>query len=93
MFEYYWNKEKETEDVWQDGWFKTGDLGKKDGDGYYYIVGRKKDMIITGGENVYPLEIENWIESHEAVEEVAVIGIPDEKWGEKVVSLCRSRQR
>ncbi|WP_456272333.1 class I adenylate-forming enzyme family protein [Bacillus sp. AK031] len=87
LFEYYWNKEKETEDVWSDGWFHTGDLAKMDGDGFCFIVGRKKDMIITGGENVYPLEIENWIESHEAVEEVAVIGIPDEKWGEKVVAF------
>ncbi|RIW28430.1 long-chain fatty acid--CoA ligase [Bacillus salacetis] len=87
LFEYYWNNEEETREAWKDGWFHTGDLARKDKDGYYYIVGRKKDMIITGGENVYPLEVENWIEAHEAVEEVAVIGIPDEKWGEKVVAF------
>ncbi|WP_421383642.1 class I adenylate-forming enzyme family protein [Bacillus salacetis] len=91
LFEYYWNKEEETEQAWKDGWFHTGDLARKEEDGYYYIVGRKKDMIITGGENVYPLEIENWIDSHEDVDEVAVIGIPDEKWGEKVVAFVAAK--
>ncbi|MGF2614751.1 long-chain fatty acid--CoA ligase [Rossellomorea vietnamensis] len=87
LFEYYWNKEEETKEVWRDGWFQTGDLAMMDKAGYYYIVGRKKDMIITGGENVYPLEIENWLESYDSVEEVAVLGVPDDKWGEKVVAF------
>ncbi|EDL63836.1 class I adenylate-forming enzyme family protein [Bacillus sp. SG-1] len=91
LFEYYWKKDDETREAWQGGWFRTGDLAKKDEDGYYYIVGRKKDMIITGGENVYPSEIEYWIESHDTVDEVAVIGIPDEKWGEKVVAFVTAK--
>ncbi|MGJ9458390.1 acyl-CoA synthetase [Oceanobacillus sp. CF4.6] len=86
-FEYYWNKPDETKETIKDGWIHTGDLARKDEEGFVYIVGRKKDMIITGGENVYPLEVEHWIESHQAVDEAAVIGLPDEKWGEIVVAF------
>ncbi|MDQ0153822.1 acyl-CoA synthetase [Robertmurraya andreesenii] len=86
-FEYYWKNEEATKETMKDGWIHTGDLAKKDEEGYYYIVGRKKDMIITGGENVYPLEVEHWLCAHPQIEEVAVIGIPDKKWGEKVVAF------
>ncbi|MGH2522431.1 MAG: AMP-binding enzyme, partial [Anaerolineales bacterium] len=63
-------------------WLHTGDLARKDPEGYYYIVGRSKDMFISGGENVYPAEIESVLHAHPAVAEAAVIGMPDPKWGE-----------
>lgn len=86
-FLYYWNRPEETNATLVDGWVRTGDLARQDADGYVYIVGRKKDMIITGGENVYPLEIEHWLEAHPAIDEAAVIGLPDEKWGEAVAAF------
>lgn len=86
-FEFYWNNEKETAAALHNGWVHTGDLARRDANGYVYIIGRKKDMIITGGENVYPLEIEQWLEMHDAVDEAAVVGVPDEKWGEKVIGF------
>src|SRR3546814_3576773 len=70
-----------------DGWVRTGDAGYMDEDGYLYIHDRVKDMVITGGENVYPAEVESAIYGHPAVQEVAVIGIPDEKWGEAVKAV------
>lgn len=91
----YWNNKQATEETWQDGWLHTGDLARRDDDGYYYIVGRKKDMIITGGENVYPIEVEQTLIEHPIIDEVAVVGIPDEKWGEKVtafISLKNNQQ-
>lgn len=86
-FSHYWNNEFATLETKKDGWVHTGDLAKKDQEGFHYIVGRKKDMIITGGENVYPLEIEHWVAAHPAVDEVAVIGLPDDKWGELVTAF------
>lgn len=86
-FKEYWNNPIETAEAWKDGWLYSGDLGKKDRDGYYYIVGRKKDMIITGGENVYPLEIEHWLCEHPDVDEASVVGLSDEKWGERVTAF------
>ncbi|MFC4559449.1 class I adenylate-forming enzyme family protein [Virgibacillus kekensis] len=86
-FEFYWKKEQQTGETLVDDWVHTGDLAKQDEEGYVYIVGRKKDMIITGGENVYPLEIEHWLESHEGISEAAVLGLPDEKWGEIVAAF------
>jgi fatty-acyl-CoA synthase len=85
-FSYYWKNSGATDETLKDGWLITGDLAKRDEDGYYYIVGRKKEMIITGGENVYPLEIEHWLCSHPSIQEAAVIGVPDEKWGEVVTA-------
>ncbi len=82
----YWRKPKETETVFMKGWFRTGDLGKKDDDGYYYITDRLKHIIISGGENISPKEIESVINQHQKVSESCVVGIPDEKWGEKVVA-------
>ena len=78
----YWNLPEEQGKSFKDGWFYTGDLVKKDAEGFFYITGRKKEMIISGGENVYPLEVEQVLQKHPAVEEVAIIGVPHEKWGE-----------
>jgi len=80
----YWGKPEATAEAIPDGWFRTGDLGRMDEDGYYYIVDRKKEMIIRGGYNVYPREIEEVLHEHPAVAEVAVIGIPHDELGEEV---------
>lgn len=82
----YWNLPEETEKAFVDGWFCTGDLVRADEDGFVYIAGRKKDMLISGGENIYPIEVEQVILQHPAVEEVAVFGVPDPKWGEVPVA-------
>ncbi|WP_449539387.1 acyl-CoA synthetase [Ferdinandcohnia sp. Marseille-Q9671] len=87
VFHHYWNNPNATKEAYQDGWLYTGDLAKCDKEGYHYIVGRKKEMIISGGENVYPLEVEQCISKHPAINEVAVIGVPHEKWGEMVVAV------
>jgi len=82
MMKGYWNMPEETEKKLRNGWLYTGDLGKMDEDGYVYIVERKNDMIISGGVNIYPREIEEVLYKHPAVSEVCVIGVPDEHWGE-----------
>ena len=82
----YWNKPEATAEAITDGWFRTGDMAKVDSDGYYYIVDRKKDLIIRGGYNVYPREIEEVLHEHPAVAEVAVIGIPHPELGEEVAA-------
>ena len=78
----YWNRPEATADTFDRGWFRTGDIAEIDDEGFIFIKDRIKDMIISGGENIYPAEVENVIISHTAVTEVAVIGLPDEKWGE-----------
>ena len=78
----YWNNDEATQKSIENGWFKTGDLVYRDEEGYIYVKGRIKDMFISGGENVYPSEIERVIREYKGVKEVAVIAIPDEKWGE-----------
>ena len=79
----YWNQPQATAETLLDGgWLRTGDLATVDDEGYVFIVGRLKDMYISGGENVYPAEVEQAIYTHPAVAECAVIGVPDEKWGE-----------
>jgi long-chain acyl-CoA synthetase len=84
----YWEQPERTDEMIDaDGWAATGDLGRVDEDGYLYIVDRKRDMIITGGYNVYPTEVENAIAALPHVQEVAVIGAPDERWGESVVAV------
>jgi malonyl-CoA/methylmalonyl-CoA synthetase len=88
----YWKRPLETETSFVNGWFRTGDLGKKDKDGYYYITDRLKHIIISGGENISPKEIESVINHHQKVLESCVVGIPDEKWGEKVVAAVVSKQ-
>jgi acyl-CoA synthetase (AMP-forming)/AMP-acid ligase II len=81
----YWNKPDATD--FRDGWWYSGDLVQIDEDGYYYVVDRKKDMIVTGGLNVSPREVEDVVASHPAVDLVSVIGVPDEKWGESVKAV------
>jgi acyl-CoA synthetase (AMP-forming)/AMP-acid ligase II len=83
----YWRKEKETAAVFRKGWYYPLDLCRIDEKGYIYIVDRKKDMIITGGENVYPAEVENVLYRHPAVNQAAVIALPDKKWGEAVTAV------
>ncbi len=88
----YWNQRELTREVLKDGWYFTGDIGRIDELGYLFIADRKKDMIISGGENIYPIEIENVLFQHPAVADVAVIGVPDDKWGEAVKALVVLRQ-
>lgn len=78
----YWNHPQETAATIRDGWLHTGDLARRDAEGYYYIVGRLKDMIISGGENVYPAEVESILHAHPDVVEATLIGVPDPLWGE-----------
>ena len=80
----YWNKPEETESAIVDGWLLTGDAGYLDEDGYLYLVDRVKDMIVTGGENVYSVEVENALTNHPGVHMAAVIGVPSDEWGEAV---------
>jgi len=82
----YWNKPEETAESFENGWFRTGDLGKVDADGYYCLTDRCKHIIISGGENISPKEVEGVINGLGGVLESSVVGIPDEKWGEKVVA-------
>lgn len=83
----YWNNPAETAEAFRNGWYRTGDEGRIDDGGYLYLVDRVKDMIVTGGENVYSIEVENALVSHPSVDDVAVIGIPDETWGEAVHAI------
>jgi fatty-acyl-CoA synthase len=83
----YWKQPELTASTLADGWLHTGDIGVRDEDGFFYIVDRKKDMIVSGGFNVFPREIEDLLAQHPAVSASAVIGVPDEKWGEAVKAL------
>jgi acyl-CoA synthetase (AMP-forming)/AMP-acid ligase II len=83
----YWNNTVATLETLREGWVHTGDVGRLDHEGYLYLVDRKKDMIISGGENIYSREVEEAVITHEAVSEVAVIGVADEKWGEAVMAV------
>jgi long-chain acyl-CoA synthetase len=87
----YWNQPEATAAALRNGWLHTGDAGWMDDDGVVYVVDRVKDMIISGGENIYSAEVERAIYQHQAVGECAVIGIPDEKWGETVRAVVVSR--
>lgn len=84
----YWNNPVATENAIKNGWFYSGDLARFDDEGFLYLVDRKKDMIITGGENVYPVEVEQVLFKHPNIKEVAVIGVPDAKWGESVKAIA-----
>jgi long-chain acyl-CoA synthetase len=88
----YWKRQEATDDVLKDGWFRTGDIGRLDEDGYLYISDRKKDLIKSGGATVSPREVEEIIHQHPAVQEVAIIGVPDDTWGEAVKALVVLRQ-
>lgn len=83
----YWRNAEATAAALCDGWFYTGDLARQDDEGYYYIAGRTKDMIISGGENIYPAEVEAVLHKHPAIASVALIGLPDAKWGEQPVAV------
>jgi fatty-acyl-CoA synthase len=83
----YWNNPKATAEAFAGGWFHSGDLVRQDEEGYVWVVDRKKDMIISGGENIYCAEVENALAAHPAVAEVAVIGRPHERWGEVPVAV------
>ena len=89
VFVEYWNKPLETDAAMQDGWFHTGDLGRRDADGFLYLVGRKNDLIICAGENIYAAEVERAIEQHSQVAEAAVVGMPDAKRGEVAAAFVR----
>ena len=95
----YWNLPDETAETFRDGWLRTGDVAREDEDGFWYIVDRTKDMIVTGGFNVFPREVEDVVAEHPAVAQVGVIGVPDDKWGEAVTAVvvlrdrCRRRRR
>ncbi|MDP6180714.1 MAG: AMP-binding protein, partial [Desulfatiglandales bacterium] len=85
--EGYWNRPEETASALKDGWLYTGDMAVLESEGYVNIVDRKKDMIITGGENVYSVEVENVLYAHPSILEAAVIGVPHPKWGEAVLAV------
>ncbi|GAA4901853.1 acyl-CoA synthetase (AMP-forming)/AMP-acid ligase II [Actinomycetospora succinea] len=87
VFVGYWQRPDATAEALVDGWFHTGDVAVRDADGYLTIVDRTKDMVITGGENVYPAEVERVLSEHPGVVDVAVIGVPDEQWGERVTAI------
>jgi acyl-CoA synthetase (AMP-forming)/AMP-acid ligase II len=88
MFTEYLKDPDKTKDAFKfEGYFRTGDMALRDPDGYFVLVDRKADMIITGGENVFPSEVEQLIGSHEKVRTVAVVGIPDRKWGELIIAV------
>jgi malonyl-CoA/methylmalonyl-CoA synthetase len=86
VFSGYWRNPAATEEAFADGWCRTGDLGELDGDGYLRIAGRQKELIITGGLNVHPREVEDVLLTHPGVAEVAVAGVPDDDWGEIVTA-------
>ncbi len=83
----YWNRPEETAQAIRNGWLHTGDLARRDTEGYHFIIGRSKDVIISGGENIYPSEVEGVLAAHPAVAEVALIGVPDDRWGETPLAL------
>jgi len=91
LFQAYWRNEEGTREAYTGGWFHTGDIGHQDEDGYYYVDERKKDVVISGGENIYPAELENILADCTDLLEAAVIGRPDERWGEIPVACVVRR--
>jgi acyl-CoA synthetase (AMP-forming)/AMP-acid ligase II len=91
LMAYYWNRPEATATAIRGGWLHTGDIGRMDEDGFFYLLDRKNDMLISGGYNVYPREVEEVLMSYEGVTEAAVIGIPDEKWGDRVHAVVAAR--
>ena len=87
----YWDEPEKTAEVLRSGWMHTGDLATMDAEGYVNIVGRIKDMVIRGGENVYPREIEEFLYTHPDIVDAQVIGVPDEKYGEELMAWVRLR--
>lgn len=91
LMAYYWNRPEATEAVFRGGWLHTGDIGRMDEEGFFYLLDRKNDMLISGGYNVYPREVEEVLLAYEGVTEAAVIGLPDEKWGDRVHAVVAGR--
>jgi long-chain acyl-CoA synthetase len=87
----YYNNPEATAEILKDGWLYTGDMARMDEDGFIYLVDRKKDVIITGGENIYPVQIEDFLRTHEAIKDVAVIGLPDHRLGEITAAIIELR--
>ena len=87
LFSGYYNDPEKTAAAFQGDWFSLGDMGRLDDDGYLYLVDRRTDMVISGGENIYPSEVEDVLQQHPAISDVAVIGIPDPKWGETLKAI------
>jgi fatty-acyl-CoA synthase len=87
----YWNKPEATAEAFRGGWFHSGDLVREDDDGYLYVVDRVKDMIISGGENIYCAEVENVLAGHPKIAEVALVGVPDDRWGETPLAVVVGR--
>ena len=83
-FDGYWKNPEKTAEAFRGAWCSVGDMARRDADGYYHLVDRKSNMIISGGENIYPSEVEALLGAHPAVQDVAVIGVPHDKWGEAV---------
>jgi fatty-acyl-CoA synthase len=92
VFPGYWRNAEATAEALRDGWLHTGDIAERDGEGFYRIRGRLKDMVISGGENVYPAEVEDVLAAHPAVVEAAVVGVPDERWGEVCAAFVVLRE-
>ncbi|WP_411341208.1 AMP-binding protein [Sphingopyxis sp. J-6] len=91
LMAYYWNRPEATAEAFRNGWLHTGDIGRMDEDGFFYILDRKNDMLISGGYNVYPREIEDVLLGYDGVVEAAVVGLPDEKWGDRVHAVIAGR--
>jgi acyl-CoA synthetase (AMP-forming)/AMP-acid ligase II len=87
VFDGYWKNPEKTAEAFRGDWCSVGDLAQRDPDGYIRLVDRKSHMIISGGENIYPSEVESVLAAHDAVQDVAVVGVPDEKWGESVLAV------
>ena len=87
----YWRRDRDTADAIRGGWLHTGDMGSVDRDGFFYVKDRVKDMVVSGGENVYPAEVEAVLADHPDVADVAVIGVPDATWGEAVKAVVVRR--
>lgn len=87
----YWNRPEATAEAMRNGWLHTGDLGRMDEDGFFYLLDRKNDMLISGGYNVYPREVEDVLMACDGVVEAAVVGLPDEKWGDRVHAVVSGR--
>ena len=90
LFNGYWSKTEQTDETLRDGWVGVGDMAVRDEEGFYHIVDRKKDMVISGGLNIYPREVETVIDGHPGVKESAVIGVPNARWGEQLVAYVVS---
>ena len=88
----YWRLPEQTAQTWRDGWMRTGDIAREDGDGFWYIVDRTKDMIVSGGFNVFPREVEDVVAEHPAIAQVSVVGTPHDKFGEAVTAVVVVRE-